>query len=390
MTSRRQPSVDQTVSSRSSWSSVSAAPSRSLASAGLVPLLVTGDAQLAAEVHRLAAAAGTPLDLVTEATDARSRWPDAPVVLVGADAVAALAGGAPARRGRVHVVALQPLPDAIFRAALAIGAESVLELPAAETWLVETLGDTADGSTSLATVVAVVGGCGGAGATTFATALALAAASDVHPVTLVDADPLGSGIERVAGLDDVAGAGWASMLESAGRLGSRSLRAALPRRSGLAVLGWGAGTRAELDPYVVREVVSAARRGSALVVLDVPRYADPAVTELLLGADHLVVVCPLSLAAVAATARLVGSVLPLVRQAHLVARGPSSALDPDEVGAALGLRLAAVMPDQRRVAEWVELGLGPIHARRGPLARAARSTLAQLATPRMFCAEAVA
>lgn len=342
------------------------------------PLLLTRDAALVMEIQRLAAAAGTSVEVVPECSDARSRWPVAPVVLVGPDALAALAATAPARRDRVHVISRQALPDGLFRAALDIGAERVVELPAAEEWLVETLTDTTEGSTGSAGVVAVVGGCGGAGATTFATALATVGASDVHPVTLVDADPLGSGIERVAGLEDRKGAGWGSLLESAGRLGSRSLRSALPQRSGLAVLGWGEGGRCDLDPYVVREVASAAERGSALVVVDLPRYPDPAAVELLLRADHLVVVCPLTLSAVAATARLLGRVLPMVPAAHLVARGPSSALDPDEVGDALGLPLAAVMADQRRLDESVELGLGPVHARRGPLARAARSTLARL------------
>lgn len=345
---------------------------------GPVPLLVTGDAALVAELQRLAAAAGAALEVVSDAAEARSRWPAAPVVLAGADVLAPLTTVAPTRRDRVHVVTRRPLDDSLFRAALDIGAQSVVELPAAETWLVETLTDSTDGANGHARLVAVVGGCGGAGATTFATALATAAASDALPVTLVDVDHLGSGIERIAGVDDLDGAGWGSLLESAGRLGSRSLRAALPQRDGLAVLGWGRGARTCLDPHVVREVVSAAQRGSGLVVADVPRYPDPGVAEVLLRADELVVVCPLTLSSVAAAARLLPTLLPRVPRAHLVARGPVSALDPDDVAEALALPLVAVMAEQRRLEEHVELGLGPLHARRGPLARAARSTLARL------------
>lgn len=348
-------------------------------SATIPPLVLTRDPVLAAELHRLAAAAGADLFVVGDAADARSAWSLAPVVLVGADALGALAATAPVRRDRVHVVAQGALRDGLFRAALAVGAESVVELPAAETWLVETLTDTTDGAAGRANVVGVIGGCGGAGATTFACALAAAAAEDpsslVRPVTLVDADLLGPGVEQVAGLDDAEGARWRELLESAGRLGSRSLLAALPKREGTAVLGWGAGARVGLDPHVVREVVSAAQRGSSLVVVDLPRHSDPVTDEVLRRCDHLVVVTALTLTAVASAAQLVARVLPVVPRGHLVARGPASALDPDEVAEALGVPLAAVMPDQRRLAEAVELGLGPLRSTRGPLARAARATL---------------
>jgi secretion/DNA translocation related CpaE-like protein len=358
-------------------------------SSGPPVLVVTRDATLAAELHRLAAAAGAVLQVVADHADSRS-WSTAPVVLVGADALGPLAAASTLRKGGVQVVAQGPLPDELFRAALEVGAEDVVELPAAETWLVEALTDVADGAAGRANVVCVVGGCGGAGATTFAAALAgvaasastgQAGASDVRPVTLVDADPLGPGIEQVAGLDDVGGARWGSLLESAGRLGSRSLRAALPQRDGLAVLGWGPGARVGLEAPVVREVVSAAQRGSALVVVDLPRHPDAAALELLRRCDHLLLVTALTLPAVASAAQVAARMLPIVPQGHLVTRGSASVLDPDEIACALGMPVAAAMPDQRRLVEAVELGLGPIHARRGPLARAARAVLARVATP---------
>lgn len=341
------------------------------------PLLVTGDAALESDLHRLAAAAGTTLDVDDPGT-APVRWPTAPVVLVGADVVTHVAGARPARRDRVHVVASGRLPDSLFRLALEVGAESVVELPAAEGWLVELLADTADGAAGGGVVVGVLGACGGAGATTFAAALATVAATDAHPVTLVDADRLGGGLERVVGLDDTDGSGWAPLLETVGRLGSRSLRAALPRRDGLAVLGWGSHRREALAPDVVREVVSAAQRGSRLVVLDLPRYLDAATVEALGRCDHVVVVVPLDMAAVASAARVLADVVPLAREVHLVARGPATGLDPEQVAQALGLELAAVMADERRLRESVELGLGPVPRRRGPLAKAARTVLGRV------------
>jgi secretion/DNA translocation related CpaE-like protein len=298
-----------------------------------------------------------------------------------------LADTKPLRRDRAHVVGHGPVSDPVFRTALEIGAESVLELPEAAPWLVETLTDSADGAGDLARVVGVVGGSGGVGATTFATALSaaaasqLAAASGVRPVVLVDADPLGPGVAQVAGLDDVPGACWPQLLESAGRLGSRSLLASLPRRDGLAVLGWGAGSRPALEPAVAREVLSAAQRGGSLVVVDLPRHLDPATTEVLHRCDDLVVVTGLTSTSVASALQVVGRLRSLVPSGHLVARGPVTALDPEEVAQVLDLPLAAVVTDHRRVREAVELGLGPLRSRRGPLARAVRDTMARVCAP---------
>lgn len=341
------------------------------------PIALTGDPTLAEELHRLAAAAGVELAVLDEPAEARSLWTLAPLVLVGADLLTDLADAVMPRRDGVHVVARQPVPDAGFRAALVVGAESVVELPTAQQWMVEAFADCADGSLRRAPVVGVVGGCGGVGASTFASALALAAADVVPAVTLVDADPLGSGLEALVGVDE-GGAAWSSLMESTGRLGSRALRAALPGRGGVAVLGWGAGGRPELDPTVAAEALGAARRGSDLVVVDLPRYLDEPASQLLVRCDHLVIVTGLTLAAVTATARVMAATAPAVAHAHLLARGSVSGLDPAEVAVTLGLPLAAVMGDQRGLREAVELGQGPLRSRRGPLARAARTVLALL------------
>lgn len=341
------------------------------------PLLVTRDAGLRDDVHRLAAASGTALDVAHDLDEARPTWPHAPVVLVGADAVDPRAEPSPLRRDRLLVLSRGPAPDALFRGALALGAEAVVELPTAETWLVETLTDCADGARGKADLVAVVGATGGAGASTFAVALALAATSDTDPVTLVDADPLGCGLDLVAGLESVDGARWGSLMESAGRLGSRSLRAALPARGGLALLAWGPGPRTTLDASVVREVLSAASRGSALVVVDVPRYVDPVTAEVLARSDHLVLVGGQSMTAVAAAARMVPRLTTMVPRTLLVVRGEAG-VGAEEMARTLALPLVAVMRDQHRLTETVELGLGPVRSRRGPLARAARAVLAEV------------
>ena len=69
---------------------------------------------------------------------------------------------------------------------------------------------------------------GGAGATTFACALGQVAARSGDAV-VVDADPLGPGVDRVLGLETRDGIRWDALCQTTGRLSARSLREALPR-----------------------------------------------------------------------------------------------------------------------------------------------------------------
>lgn len=339
-------------------------------------LLVTRNEALLEDLLRLAAAAGVILDVAHDSAAAMRAWSSASVVLVGADELAAVASRQPVRREQVHVVAAGPVPDELFRAALAVGAENVAELPAAESWVVELLTDIADGGAKKALTVGVVGGSGGAGATTFAAALALTATAVGGPGLLIDADPLGGGIDRVVGLEDLEGIRWDSLVQASGRFSSRSLREALPQKDGLAVLTWSSGPRPATDGAAVREVLSAAQRGNDTVVIDLPRYLDPVTADLLSRCHHVVLVAGLTVPAVAAASRVAAQLRESARRLHLVTRGgATTALGAEEVSDALGVPLAVAMGHQRRLAESVDLGLGPVHSRRSPLARAARAAL---------------
>jgi secretion/DNA translocation related CpaE-like protein len=343
-------------------------------------LLVSDDPDLLDDVLRLAAAAGVTLHVAHDSSAALQSWPSAHVVLVGGDQAVELARRRPVHRDAVHVVTRQPAPDELFRAALDLGARQVAELPAAETWLVELLTDVGDGSGGkTAATIAVVGGSGGSGATTFAAALACMAAES-GPTLLVDADPFGGGIDRVVAFEEIGGLRWDSLTHSTGRLSSRSLREALPHRGGLAVLSWSAGDQEPLEPFAVREVLSAAQRGNDFVVVDLPRHPSSVAAEVLMRSDHVLLVCGLTVPAVAAASRVAHHLLQAARRVHLVARGrAAAAVDAQTLSSVVGVPLAATMNDQRRLAEWIDLGAGPIRSRRGPLARAARSVLAELA-----------
>ncbi|QNN54967.1 septum site determining protein [Nocardioides mesophilus] len=347
---------------------------------GIRPLLATCDEELLGDVLRLAAAAGVQLDVAHDPGSAARAWAGAPVVLVGADQAATLGERRPARRDAVHVVGRGPVDDPVFRSALALGAREVLELPDADAWLVELLADAADGGRTVAPTLGVVAGSGGAGASTFAAALALGAAR-AAPALLLDLDPWGPGLDQLVGFEELPGVRWDGLVGAEGRLGSRSLRAALPQRDGLAVLAWGpagAGTTSLPTAGVAVEVLSAAQRGSDVVVVDLPRALDQVATETAARCDVVVLVCESSVPSVAAA----GKVAAHLRRAHseigLVVRTTATSLGPDQVAEALDLPLLAHYPTRRRVAEQVDLGLGPVRSPRSPLARAAREVLAGL------------
>ena len=338
------------------------------------PLIVTRDQSLLDELLRLAAAAGAGPDVAAHVGAALRGWGAAPLVLVGADVAEEMARISPARRPRVYVVAWGAVPDEMFRVALQVGAESVAQLPRSEGWLTELLTDLGDAEADEGLVVGVTGGSGGAGATTFACALGQVAARTGRAV-VVDTDPLGPGIDRVLGLEDRHGVRWDGLCQTTGRLSARSLREALPRREGLGALTWHAGPPGTLQAFAVREVLSAARRGHDLVVVDLPRTADPLVDEIAARCDRLLVVVVPTVAGVASAVRACAR-HPDPTTVRLVVRG--TGVDPVAVTRATGIPVLARMTDQRGLAEAIDLGLGPVRSRRGSLGRAATEVLGQL------------
>lgn len=340
------------------------------------PLIVTHDQALLEELLRLAAAAGVTPDVAPDGGAALRGWPVAPLVLVGADVAEDLARISPARRPRVYVVAWGVVPDVMFRVALDVGAESVAQLPRSEAWLIELLTDLGDGSGPAAEglLLGVVAGSGGAGATTFACALGQVGSRRGRTV-VVDADPLGPGLDRVLGLEDRDGVRWDGLCDTTGRLSARALREALPRREDLGALTWRAGPPGSLQAFAAREVLSAARRGHDLVVVDLPRTPDPLIDEIAARCDRLLVVVLPTVAGVASAVRTCARHRDPTA-VRLVLRG--SGIAPQQVARATGVPVLATMPDQRGLAEAIDLGLGPVRSRRAALGRAANEVLDQL------------
>lgn len=352
---------------------------RSVAGPADVPVLVvTADDDLLAALLPLAAAADVAPSVARDPLTALRSWSVAPVVLVGADLAEEMVRVVPEARPRCFVVTGERAPHELFRTALRLGAEQVVELAGSEPWLVELLADLTERQPGRARVIGVIGGSGGAGATTFACALGQWAARSGDAV-VIDCDPQGPGLDRMLGVERRDGFRWDALCQTTGRLSARALREALPRSGALGVLSWHVDGRvASLQAFAAREALSAARRGHAVVVLDLPRSPDALVDELAARCDLLLVMTVASVVGVAGAARM-GARFAGHPDVAVVLRGEAFA--PEDVRRATRLPVLVQMRDQRGLAEAVDLGLGPLRSVRGPLARAAAQVLGEPAGP---------
>lgn len=344
----------------------------SITPAGTVLALI-GDPLLRDDVSRVAAAAGVGLVLVDEPS--RKAWMAAAAVLLDAPAAQRCAARGLPRRARVILIGHDdPRPDD-WQAAISVGAQHVVTLPAQDADLVAALSEASsrdDGGRG--PVVAVVGARGGAGASVFAVALAQTAPTSL----LVEADPWSGGIDLVAGSEDLAGLRWPDLALQGGRLGYPALRDALPRRDGVSVLSSGrAGTDIEAGP--LSAVIDAGCRGGVTVVCDVPRRATEAAETALDAADLVVVVTPADVRSCTAAAAARPWVLACNPNAGVVVRGPSpGGLRAAEVARIVDLPLLAAMRPQAGIAEVLERGGLRVRSR-SPLGAAARRVLSVLA-----------
>ncbi|MEU6880174.1 septum site-determining protein Ssd [Streptomyces sp. NPDC046712] len=335
------------------------------------PLIVTEDLALLDDLLRLCAAAGAEPEVHHTVPEQRASWADAPLVLVGDDAAARCRGAA--RRQGVILVGRgaedREDPD-VWRRAVEIGADCVLRLPDAESWLVDRIADAAEGAGRQALTVGVIGGRGGAGASTLACALALAGARTGRRTLLVDGDPLGGGLDVLLGGERAEGRRWPDFAASKGRVAGGALEESLPSVRGLRLLSWDRGDSVLVPPEAMRSVLAAARRRGGIVVVDLPRRVDAAVTEALAQLDLGLLVVPGELRAVAAAHRVASLAGLVVRDLRVVVRGPyAPGLDEQWVADALRLPLAGELPHDPGLLAALDSGAPPGGEARGPLGR---------------------
>jgi secretion/DNA translocation related CpaE-like protein len=349
---------------------------RSTATSSSGVLAVLTDAQLRDELDRVAAAVGLRVVHAGGSSVSRKTWSAAAAVVL--DAVAADRCGRAALPRRTHVTVLTGIAPSTttWAAAVAAGAERVLTMPEQEDDLIRGLAEAAESARDAGLrgdVVAVVGGCGGGGASLFAAAMSLAATDAL----LVDLDPWGGGIDLLLGCEMAAGLRWPDLALQGGRLVWPAVREALPRHCGVSFLS---GTRRgyELEAGPIDAVVDAGRRGGVTVVCDLPRRLTDATQAALDAADLVVVVSPCDVRACAASAAMAPVLAAINPNLGLVARGPSpGGLRAAEVADITGLPLLASMRAQPQLAEQLERG-GLRVGRRSALSAAAARVLGVL------------
>ncbi len=342
-------------------------------------MLASSDAELTVAVRRLADTAGA--EVVDVDVDALvGQWSQPRLVLVSADVGSLLVSRRVTRRPGVVVVCSDGDDAAPWRVAVELGADHVAQLPQAEPWLADRL---SEGDVAVrAPVVAVVGGCGGAGASTLAAALAIAAARAGQQPLLIDLDPIGAGLDVLLGGDDVLGAHWEDLGDARGRVDGAALRSVLPSPASVPVITWRRDQPTTNSPSapVFAAVLEAGQRASDLVVIDLPRRL-PLDAEVLSRLQHLIVVTPARVRAAVAAGRLVRSIGVPTDQVCLVVRGPAPAgLDGGDVGAAAGVDQWLWLDPEPRRDEQEEHGVPPATGGRGPLAQCCRALLDSFVT----------
>jgi secretion/DNA translocation related CpaE-like protein len=201
------------------------------------------DSALRDELDRVAAAVGVRVVHAGGGSPvSRKTWSAAAAVVLDQAAADRCGQAALPRRAHASVLTATEAATATWAAAIAVGAQHVLRLPDQEGELIRELAEAAESARDdglCGEVVAVIGGCGGAGASLFAVALAQAATDAL----VVDLDPWGGGIDLLVGGETTPGLRWPDLALRSGRLNWSAVREALPRHRGISLLsGTGAGT----------------------------------------------------------------------------------------------------------------------------------------------------
>jgi secretion/DNA translocation related CpaE-like protein len=346
------------------------------------PLAVTADPQLVDDLVRVAADAGVEL-VVTSDLEAVGRPGTAgPLVVVGADVVERVGSRLALLTDESAVVVVTRDGDdrRIWEFAASLRAAAVLVLPLAERLLAERLVAATD-SAAQAPAVAVVAGCGGAGASTLVAAMGVTAARRGLRPLVVDADPWGGGLDLLLGAEGRAGLRWPALVDARGGLGAVELRSALPQVDGVTVLSWDRGPHLELPVTAAEAVTAAGRRAHDLVVVDVSGRPDPVGSALVRSAELVLLVATAEVRAAAAAARVAGA-LPagdvrlVVRRVRATARG--GRLPAAELADAVGRPLAGELVSEPSVRAAAEQGEPPARTGRGALARLCAALLDEL------------
>jgi secretion/DNA translocation related CpaE-like protein len=346
------------------------------------PLLITADPELLDDLLRAASIAGVEAEVAADIPGARKHIASAPLVLLGVDIVPEIRRVKLPRRPGL-VIATKLYNDAVaWDLAYDLGAEHVISLPTGQGWLINRFSDLEHVAEGKGTVLTVVGGRGGAGASVLAAALCVTAVHEGFRTLLVDADPLGGGADLLFGWEKLHGLRWGELAESGGGLDPQTMVGALPNRGDLVLLACDRGKQAEPTPTsdlpadLMQTTLETGRKGRDLVVVDLPRRFDEASEYALRTADRSLIIVTPELRATAAAARVAGAALAQRAELSVVVRHETTRrMSANEVAKTLELPLAGQIKSESRLADALERGCPPASDQRGPLAAFCRQLL---------------
>lgn len=323
------------------------------------PLLISSSLALIDEVVRLASSAALEVHVASDIGSASTHWFTAPLVIVGSDAIVE---EIPGRRARVIVVHGSPTNSVdteetgaldtatqrdIWRFAVELGAEHVVELPDGERWLLDAFRECAEGPVRNGVVVPVLSGSGGAGASTLSANLAVVGSQQGSRSLVIDADPWGGGIDLLMGAEEATGARWSDLRNVSGHLPAGHLDAALPKIADVSILSCAReGTGIEHGPTVetMAAVLSSARRSHDLVLVDCPRVHDEILSVVLEQASAAVLIVGDHVRPTAAAARRYAWLRARVPRVVLVQANTPRGINSDDISHALGAEFLATLP----------------------------------------------
>lgn len=276
------------------------------------------------------------------------------MVLIGFDAADEVAVLGLGRRAAVILVAAEGVDEhPLWRVAVELGAEHVVALPLAESWLLQRLSQVADGPSKDGRTIVVTSASGGCGVSTLAYGLAATATAEGRSCVLIDADRHGGGLDLLMGGEHAQGVRWPDLAHTQGRLSATTLSYALPKVQGLSLLSHSRTTTTDVGDEAMASVLDAARRGFDRAIVDLPRLSSgPA----LAGADAVVLVAPATLRGIAGARQALAELEAIGAVTHVVTRRTARGLAISDVQRALGVNLVHPIPEVARLAIRAEHG----------------------------------
>jgi secretion/DNA translocation related CpaE-like protein len=343
-------------------------------------VVAIADSELLDQVLSVTAVVGVEPLVLSESGQLRPQWTSASMLLLGVDQADRVAAMGLPRRAEVYLVAGEKTSAAQAQQwSIRLGA-AVITLPSSVAWLSEALADVAGTGRVTGSLVCVVGGSGGVGASTLAAGLAFVAARASRRTMLIDADSRSGGLDLLLGAERTAGWRWPRLVTARGHLGD--LTGQLPTVEGVDLLSM---ARGEPTPGWVpqaeqlKAVVLSAMRSHEITVVDLPRALGAPAREPLRKAKLAVLVVRDDVRGVAAGREVVRELKgECDRLGLVVRRARSRLLEPDLVATGVGLPLLGSFADDPSLVVAAERGDPPARAARSSLARLSRLLLGDL------------